>query len=108
MLAPELAAPDVAVPDVSGALVPVAPPPVEVPLDGYAPVDEPLPPLPLPDLPEESSCGRKRTVTRFGGENPVKVAFVESRPVNRVMSAFFLIMFAQRLRQCGQRVNLAS
>ncbi|MBI1914132.1 MAG: hypothetical protein HYS12_05255 [Planctomycetes bacterium] len=38
---------------------PIAPPPVEVPLDGYAPVDEPLPPLPPPDLPEESNLDKR-------------------------------------------------
>jgi hypothetical protein len=38
---------------------PAAPPPVEVPLDGYAPIDEPLPPLPPPDLPEASNLEQR-------------------------------------------------
>jgi hypothetical protein len=36
-----------------------SPPPVLVPLDGYAPVDEPLPPQPAPDLPEASNLDKR-------------------------------------------------
>lgn len=55
---------------------PAAPPPVEVPLDGYAPVDAPLPPLPPPDLPEASNL-EKRLAERTPQVKPLTHPLLE-------------------------------